>query len=49
MIVRVEGIATTPSLTSCLHGLLAALLSAIWRRAAVVSQEVHQVVDVRRC
>ena len=37
------------TLTSCLHGLLAALLSAIWQRAVVVAQEVHQVVDVWRC
>ena len=37
-------------LTSCLPGLLAAALSsAIWQRAAVVAQEVHQVVDLRRC
>ena len=36
-------------LTSCLHGLLAALLSAIRRPAAVVTQEVHQVVDISRC
>ena len=36
-------------LTSCLHGPLAALLSAIWRRAVVVAQEVHELVDVRRC
>ena len=36
-------------LTSCLPGLLAAALSAIWRRAAVVAQEVHQLVDLRRC
>ena len=35
------------NLTSCLHGLPAALLSAIRRPAAVVTQEVHQVVWVK--
>ena len=37
------------TLKIAVHGLLAALLLAIWRRAAVVPQEVHQLVDVRRC
>ena len=37
------------TLKNAVHGLLAALLLAIRRRAAVVPQEVHQLVDVRRC
>ena len=36
-------------LTMYLHGLLALCSPAIDRRAAVVPQEVHQLVDVRRC
>ena len=37
------------TLKIAVHGLLAGLLLAIRRRAAVVPQEVHQLVDVRRC